>query len=287
MRLAEYLQQHYSPTALASYQNMIDQFLFFIGDQAAPMAIRANYQDILDYMHYLRKQNKHPKTLKNHLYAIKIYYRWLVHTGQRDDHPCQYLYLQDKVNRAIPLEDLYRPDQLHELLSNYPSSFPHWHRNKVILSLLVHQALTTLELTRLEVKHINLERATITLEPTVNTQGRTLPLQGAQIFLLHTYLTTTRPALCEGSPASPLLFLTVRGQPLRVDGVTRTLNVLGIKPLPFKIRQSVIAHLLKQGHDLRVVQVFAGHRRSASTAAYRQTGLEELKASINKLHPLQ
>jgi len=40
-------------------------------------------------------------------------------------------------------------------------------------------------------------------------------------------------------------------------------------------------------YDLRIVQVFAGHRSSASTEAYRQTGLEELKASINKHHPLQ
>ena len=56
---------------------------------------------------------------------------------------------------------------------------------------------------------------------------------------------------------------------------------------PLKIRQSVIAHLLKSGNDLRVVQVFAGHKRAAATEEYKQTGLEELKAVIDKLHPLQ
>ena len=54
-----------------------------------------------------------------------------------------------------------------------------------------------------------------------------------------------------------------------------------------KIRQSVIANLLKEGHGLRMVQAFASHRRTACTEAYKQTGLEELKAANEKLHPLQ
>jgi integrase/recombinase XerD len=59
------------------------------------------------------------------------------------------------------------------------------------------------------------------------------------------------------------------------------------KLIPLKIRQSVIAHLLKTENDLRIVQQFAGHRRTASTEAYKQTGLEELKSAVERLHPLQ
>ena len=54
-----------------------------------------------------------------------------------------------------------------------------------------------------------------------------------------------------------------------------------------KTHQSVIAHLLKEKNDIRIVQEFAGHRRTASTEEYKQTGLEELKSAIGKLHPLQ
>ena len=59
------------------------------------------------------------------------------------------------------------------------------------------------------------------------------------------------------------------------------------KLLPLKIRQSVLAHLLKQNHDVRIVQVFAGHRKAASTEEYKQTGLEELKTAVGKYHPHQ
>jgi len=49
----------------------------------------------------------------------------------------------------------------------------------------------------------------------------------------------------------------------------------------------VIAKLLKSGHDLRLVQTFAGHKNPSATEKYRQTGIEELKAGIEKYHPLK
>jgi integrase/recombinase XerD len=51
------------------------------------------------------------------------------------------------------------------------------------------------------------------------------------------------------------------------------------------IRQSVIAQLLKQGHDLSVVQAFAGHKYPSSTERYRQNEIETLKAAVQQYHP--
>ncbi|MDX9783056.1 MAG: hypothetical protein RBT35_08810 [Bacteroidales bacterium] len=44
--------------------------------------------------------------------------------------------------------------------------------------------------------------------------------------------------------------------------------------------------MLKEGKDLRVVQVFAGHKKISSNKKYRQSGIEELQAAIEKYHPL-
>ena len=297
MKLDEYLQENYSPTAIVSYQNLISRFLLFMGDQAT----KANYQDILDYISYLRKQNNrtgrhlHPKTIRNNLYAIKIYYRWLVKTGQRNDHPCQHLYLKDKINRAIHIENLYTPEQLESLLTNYeyrplknhsPKKEQIEQRNKVILSLLIYQALTALEITQLDVENVNLDKAKIFIKSNVKNKERTLHLKGNQILLIHNYMTATRPEL---NPTTSALITNYQGNRMISQSVIDAINPTHQKERmsTLKIRQSVIAHLLKKGNDLRIVQVFAGHRSSSSTEAYRQTGLEELKASINKSHPLQ
>ena len=83
--------------------------------------------------------------------------------------------------------------------------------------------------------------------------------------------------------------LSNQGKQIWKSGINRMINRgrKTAKITPLKIRQSVIANLLKEKHDTRVVQEFAGHRRTSSTEAYKQTGLEELKQAIAKLHPLQ
>ena len=52
-----------------------------------------------------------------------------------------------------------------------------------------------------------------------------------------------------------------------------------------RARLSVIANLLKKGTDLRVVQVFAGHKWASTTGRYRQSEAEALKSALLKHHP--
>jgi len=115
MTLEEYLQKEYSPTSVNSYKNIINRYKLALGERTD----KASYTEVLDYIGLLREQNLHPKSLRNNLFAIKIYYRYLVATGKRKDHPCQYLYLKDQINRAIQVESLYPKEILTELYNNY------------------------------------------------------------------------------------------------------------------------------------------------------------------------
>ena len=122
-----------------------------------------------------------------------------------------------------------------------------------------------------------------------------MPLKPEQILLFNDYLNRTRKLLLKNNkqPAkedTSTLILSVRGKqmkPISISGMFKQPMANGQKITPQKIRQSVIADLLKSGRDLRVIQAFTGHKRISSIEEYRQTGLEELKAVIDKLHPLQ
>lgn len=88
-----------------------------------------------------------------------------------------------------------------------------------------------------------------------------------------------------------ILILTMRGTAERGEGIhylTKTLRKKypSRKLNPTTIRQSVITNLLKEGKDLRIVQVFAGHKHPSSTEKYKQTDVEELKIEVLKYHPL-
>ena len=290
MELQEYLEKEYSPTSVNSYKNSINRYLLALGNRAE----KATYTDVLNYIGLLREQQLHPKSLRNNLFAIKIYYRYLVATGKRKDHPCQYLYLKDQINRQIQVESLYPKEVLQELYESYQSKNPeNQQRDKIIISLLIYQALTVLEISQIKVTDIDLEKGTVSIKSNIKNKGRQLSLKPNQILLFHSYLKNERKNYHrrqKPSKRTDYFLMNEQGLQLWQGGINRMINQDRDKQnklIPLKIRQSVIAHLLKSGADLRLVQEFAGHRRTASTEAYKQTGLEELKSAIERLHPLQ
>lgn len=271
---------------------MIKRYLNYTGETAPT----ASLDDVLNYIGYLRKEELHPKSLINNLFSIKIYYRWLIATGQREDHPCQRLTLKDKVNKRIPVESLYSKEVLEELLKHHKSTRARTQRrNEVVISLLIYQAMTVQEITTLDLEDVNLKEATIKPKGGRKQKPRTLNLQAAQILLLHQYMKEDRKKLLKYSKRftqddERALILGDNGARIYANTINVIVNTGRKKHerlRPIKIRQSVIAHLLKQNNDLRIVQVFAGHKRAGSTEEYKQTGLEELKTIIQNLHPLE
>lgn len=290
MELIEYLEKNYSKTAVKSYLNTINRYLLALGDKAQT----ATYTDVLDYIGLLRETGLHPKTLRNNLFAIKIYYRYLLAIGKRNDHPCQYLNLKDQINRQIQIENLYPKEVLESLYESWKSKQEtHQNRDKIIVSLLIYQALTVLEITQLKTTDIDLEEATIKIKGNVKNKGRILSLKPKQIMLFHNYLKHDyKHYHRKQTPSKRVDYFLLNDEGLQLwsGGINRMINEdrdRQNKLIPLKIRQSVIAHLVRENHDIRVVQEFAGHRSASSTEAYKQTGLDELKSAIDKLHPLQ
>ena len=304
MTLENYIRQHYSEKSVPRYSRQIEQFKSYIGEQSA----QATYTEIIEYLGKLRDRKLHPKSLRNHLFSIKIYFRYLVVIGKRQDHPCEKLQLKDQINRSIIVESLYSKEQLEELYKNFetPSDQRAWaeksepskKRDKVILSLLIYQALTTSEVIELKVQDIDLEEGTIKIRGNESpgrrgNRARTLVLKSKQILLFDNYIKKHRKQLWrmqKPSKRKDYFILNEHGLQLWGSYLNRMLSK-GREPheifTPMKIRQSVIAHLLKENNDLRVVQEFAGHRRAGSTEAYKRSGFEELKSNIEKLHPRQ
>ena len=304
MTLDDYIRQHYSEKSVPRYTRQIEQFISYIGNQTE----QATYTEIIEYLGKLRERKLHPKSLRNHLFSIKIYFRYLVAIGKRQDHPCEKLQLKDQINRSIIVESLYSKEQLEELYKNFetPPDKRVWteksesikKRDKVILSLLIYQALTTTEITEMKLEDIDLEEGTVRISDNISpgrrgNKGRTLALKSKQILLFDNYIKKHRKQLWRRQKSrkrQDYFILNENGLKLWGSYLNRMLSKGREKHeifTPLKIRQSVIAHLLKENKDLRIVQEFAGHRRAGSTEAYKRSGLEELKSSIERLHPRQ
>ena len=298
MTINEYLEKKYSKSTLYSNLFLIKRFTDYYQNKAQ----NTDYQDILNYINHLRKNyNLHPKTLRQCLYVVKIYFNYLLETGQRNDHPCSELFLKDKIDKQIQVDNLYSSEVLEKFFESYQiKKKKHLeNRNKIIISLLIYQALTVTEISNLEVENIDLEKCEITIkaneEPNSKSpKARILPLQAKQILLIYKYLEIDRVKLLSHSKVPPSgvrgLLLGQYGEKIHPHSISKIINEQKPKTeqiQPIKIRQSVIANLLKKENDTRIVQVFSGHKRASTTIQYKQTELEILQNAVNNYHPIR
>ena len=290
MTLENYLLKKYKESSLKPYLCSIRKYLNFIQNKAET----AQYSDILEYVGHLRKnENLHPKTIKHYLGSVKIYYHYLLEIGKRNDHPCSELYLKDTFNKQISVDTLYSSEVLENFLNDTHQDKILRRRNQVIISLLIYQALTVGEITSLQIEDINLEKAEIYIKSDDTKKSRTLPLNAKQILLFLNYLKEDYPKLIKDIVTENPIKTLITGklkETIRPNVLNRMINDHRPKSeqlQPIKIRQSVIANLLKKENDTRIVQVFAGHKRASTTVKYKQTELEILQNAINKYHPIK
>jgi integrase/recombinase XerD len=284
--LQNYLLEKYSPLTVKIYQLDIRRYISYMGEERAG---KANYRDIMEYVDYLRKRYHNPGTINRMLYGVKAWYFYLISTGTRNDHPCRHLMLKDARGADIQLQDLFTWVEMERLMQRKERFEAARLRNRVIISLLIYQGLRLTEITMLRTGDIDLEAGTVFIRAMPRAMARTLKLRTNQIMLFYNYIHEIRPKLLR--TGTDRLVLTLRGSAENGEGINYLIETF--KPMfPERnlnartIRQSVITNMLKEGKDLRVVQVFAGHKKISSTEKYRQSGLEELQRAIEKYHPL-
>lgn len=287
MTLSVYLATHYTAATAQSYHREI---LIFLGNYRT--ARTATYSDLITYIGCLRERYSNAQTLHRIVCSIKVYYDYLCDSGQRMDHPARAIYLRDQRSRDVQLQDLFSTAELDSLLDRKERFKALYYRNQVLMALLVYQGLRVQELAALCVTDINLEAGTVYVKPTATTNQRTLSLKPPQILLLYSYIHSVRPRLLKHR-SCPVLLVGLRGHPMQADDIVKHVLRSYAHRYPGRpvtaqtIRQSVIANLLQRGHDISIVQRFAGHKYPSSTERYKQSQVETLRVAISQYHPMK
>lgn len=285
MSFEDYLkEQGLKPDTVYQHRNYVSCFLCYITDQGLSLS-QLSYTDILDFTDDQRKQGKGVNLVNRMLLAIRYYFSYLQKQEQISYNPAAGISLKGSV-RTVP-NDLLEKAELEALHESYQIKDERAHRNKVMLGLLVYQALTREELETLRPEHLKLREGKIHVPALNKNNGRVLALQPQQILDLQEYVLVIRPKL---QSRSARLFTgrndleNLKNSLLHLNHALRKLNPKVKNAV--QIRQSVITEWLKE-KDLRTVQYMAGHRYVSSTERYQATNLEDLKEALNKHHPLK
>lgn len=274
MTYTDYLKQDHTEQSVKSYLHVLNHFKFHSKD-----ADRSSYEDILNY---LTNQNMRNGRV---LAGLKKYFDYLVETGARDHHPCKHLIIS-RTPKPIQFQELFTSEEL-ELLLNRKSRYKDLAtRNKVILSLLIYQALTPANIQNLRVKDIDLENGTIYVKATKTISRRTLELKSKQIILLQAYLNNDRDKLQKIPTDS--LFIAKLGNPISTEGVGSIVEPLKSlfprRNINAKIiRKSVIANWLNEDKiPVEDVQLLSGQKWLSTTEIYLKQDMEKEREMINE-----
>ena len=160
----------------------IERYLQYMGPERAE---KATYQDVMEYVDYLRKSYPNPGTINRMLYAVKAWYFYLITSGKRADHPCRQLRLKDARAGDIQLQDLFSSAEMEKLMQRKERYAKATQRNRVVISLLIYQGLRQGEIPRIRLEDIDLGSGSIYVRAMTRTMARTLTLKPNQVMLLY------------------------------------------------------------------------------------------------------
>lgn len=244
-----------------------------------------SYNDLLSWIDRLKLYGDSIKLVNRKLLSVRHWFSFFQLKNKEAANPAAGLYLKSSRKRLV--SGIVSFDRLEQLYQSYPVTDGRELRNKVILSLLVYQGITTDELHRMKTDHVKLREGKLKIPGSKRGNGRVLHLQAFQVLDLQEYLLTVRTKLATEKEGK--LFLSMEGNPELKNSLHHLFRaVKKVEPQisnANQIRQSTITYWLKN-HNLRQVQYMAGHKYVSSTERYQQNNIEDLQKEVNKYHPL-
>ena len=279
-----YLNTYHTLQTCKSYLYNINIFL-----DNNPKANNYKYVDIIRVLHEEKTKRGELTSVYCKIAAIKKYYDYLIEIGVRNTHPCKSLKTK-KSTSFIQTQDLFSKQELELLLQIVANKNENQLRQKLIVSFLIYQGMSSYEISILKIEELDLENGLITIAKNRNKNKRVLELKSRQILWLQTYLETIRANFPNSSDG--ILMVNANGD---FYDVGRIFNLIeSYKPLflgknlnPTKIRQSVIANLLNESNNpLESVQLFAGHKWPMTTEKYKHSDIFLTTNKTKNWHPL-
>jgi len=282
------LQKNYQASTIESLQRYVRRFLEWLEHESLELE-QISYNDLLILVKHFRKQEFSIHNINCHLMGVQHYFDWLITNEKARHNPAVNLRVKGMIE-SLP-SDLLNKQQLEHVYETYQAQTPVQKRNKIIISLIIYQAVVREELQRLEPGDLNLEKGIIRIRKTVRLQERILKLKANQILPLQQYMKEIRPELLRlKKQKSDKLLISIGESTHLKEAIRELLRVLR-KQNPFmkhfvQIRSSVISQWIKE-KNIREVQYMAGHNNIISTQRYVRANLDELKEQLGNYHPLK
>lgn len=240
---------------------------------------------LTEYVSQLSKRLS-KRSLARNISAIRTFFKFLTLEGIIKDNPSRFLEVP-KISKTLP--GILNEHEIELLLNQPLINTPIGLRDKAMIELLYATGVRVSELVNLRLSDLDLNIGYIKVMGK-GAKERFVPIGERAINILKEYIKKVRSKF-DKERGSPYLFLNNRGKPFSRQGFWKMLREYakkaGIKKkiTPHIIRHSFATHLLKNGADLRSVQMMLGHSDISTTQIYTHIDRSYLKEVYNRYHP--
>jgi integrase/recombinase XerD len=273
MMLDELQRRNYAKTTAEAYIRALRDFAAYYRlppDRLGPEQIR-HYQ-----LHLMRDKGLSPKTVKQHMAAMKFFY---IHTLKRSFRWDQLPY--PKCTERLPI--ILSLEEVRQMINATSSLF-----HRAILMTLYSTGMRRAELTHLNISDVDSKRMVIHILKGKGGKDRDVPLSPTLLDTLREYWRYMKPQnYLFPSPDSRRKGLCI--SPRGVFHLCRTAaRRAGIKKTvgPHTLRHSFATHLVESGADLRTIQLLLGHASLNHTMIYLHLSQRHIRACANPLDGL-
>ena len=246
--------------------------------------------------------NCKPETIKNYLYksfsdkksisqarsisAIKSFFNYLIFEGYIKDSPISNI---ESPKQEKKLPKVLTEEEIKKLINSIDLNHEFGQRNKTIIEILYGTGIRVSELINLKLSNIFFKENIIKVIGKGNKE-RFVPLGEIASNEMKIYI-NNRNLLKIDSKYSDILFLNRYGRGLTRSMIFKIISDaskrvgLDKKISPHTLRHSFATHLIKNGADLRTIQLILGHESITTTEIYTHLDTLHLEEVLKKYHP--
>ena len=280
------LERGLSMNSIESYEFDLIQFKNFIIENSINESPKKCSSSTVKRYLYKNFSNKKSRSQARSISALKSFFNYLLFEGEIHSSPLNDIE-SPKIENKLP--EVLTEDEIKRLISSVNLDSEFGQRNKTIIEVLYGTGIRVSELVELKLSNIFFKESILKVTGKGNKE-RFVPLGKIAIIEIKKYL-NNRDKLKINSKFSDILFLNRYGRQLTRSMIFKVINdssknaEIDKKISPHTLRHSYATHLLKNGADLRTIQLILGHESITTTEIYTHLDTFHLEDVLKKYHP--
>ena len=280
------LERGLSINSIKSYEYDLNLFRNYIKSNHIPETpINCKSDTLKDYL-YNNLSNKKSRSQARSISALKSYFNYLIFEGHIQKSPISDIE-SPKLDKKLP--EVLTETEITKLIESYDLNDNFGQRNRTIIEVLYGTGIRVSELINLKLSNIFFEENIMKITGKGNKE-RFVPLGNIALNEIKQYLKIRNKNIID-TKFSDIVFLNRYGRGLTRSMIFKIISDsykkvgLDKKISPHTLRHSFATHLLKNGADLRTIQLILGHESITTTEIYTHLDTYHLEEVLKKYHP--